>query len=132
MSKSLQTDIAKLLLRVFFGLSMALAHGYGKIVKYFSGDEIQFLDPIGLGASTSLLFAGVSEFVFPIMVAVGLFTRLSSLPVMGTMAVAFLAVHLNDPYGKQELALVYLFVFTAIFLMGPGRFSIDSIFRNKN
>jgi putative oxidoreductase len=132
MSKTLQTDLARLLIRVFFGFSMAMAHGYGKIVKYFSGGEIQFLDPIGLGASTSLLLAGVSEFAFPLLVAVGLFTRLSCLPVMATMVVAFAAVHLNDPYGKQELALVYLVAFTAIFLMGPGRFSADSIFRKKN
>jgi len=132
MSKSLQADIAKLLMRLFFGLSMAFAHGYGKLGKFFAGGDIQFLDPIGLGASTSLLLAGISEFVFPLMVAIGLFTRLASLPVMGTMSVAFLAVHLNDPFARQELALCYLAAFTAILLLGPGKFSADSMFRNKN
>lgn len=131
MEKSFQNDLGRLVLRVFFGLSMCIAHGVGKLEFFFSGSEIQFLDPIGIGAKYSLLLAGLSEFVFPLLIAVGLFTRISTLPVIATMLVAFTMVHFNDPYPKQEMALVYLFAFTAILLLGPGRLSIDTLFRGK-
>jgi len=34
-------------------------------------------------------------------------------------------VHLNDPFGKQEKALLFLMAFLVIFLAGPGKYSID-------
>jgi putative oxidoreductase len=112
---------------------MALAHGFGKLDKIYSGSSnIMFPDPLGIGSYGSLLIAGVSEFLFPLMVVVGLYTRWATLPVIGTMVVAFGMVHLNDPFQKQELSLVYLFAYLTIFLIGPGRLSIDSIFRGKN
>ena len=132
MSKQLRSDLGKFILRVFFGLSMALAHGFGKLDKLYSGSEIMFPDPLGIGAAPSLLLAGIGEFIFPLMIVVGLYTRWATLPVIATMVVAFGMVHLNDPYPKQELALVYLFAYLVIFLIGPGRLSIDSIFRGKN
>lgn len=132
MSKQLRSDLGKFILRVFFGLSMALAHGFGKLDKLYSGSEVMFPDPLGIGATASLFLAGVGEFVFPLMVVVGIYTRWATLPVIATMVVAFGMVHLNDPYPKQELALVYLFAYLVIFLIGPGRLSIDSIFRGKN
>ena len=41
------------------------------------------------------------------------------------MAVAVLVVHVNDPFKRQELALLYLAGFAAIALIGPGKYSID-------
>ena len=131
MDKSFQNDLGKLVIRVFFGLSMSIAHGVGKLESFFSGTEIQFLDPIGIGAKYTLLLAGLSEFIFPLLIAVGLFTRISTLPVIATMLTALTMVHLNDPYPKQELAFAYLFAFAAILLLGPGRLSIDTLFRGK-
>ena len=131
MERTFQNDLGRLVLRVYFGLSMCIAHGVGKLETYFAGAEIQFLDPLGLGVKNSLLLAGLSEFIFPLLIAVGLFTRVSTLPIIATMAIAFSMVHLNDPYPKQELSLVYLFAFLAILLLGPGRLSIDTLFRGK-
>jgi len=132
MSKQLQSDLGKIIFRVFFGLSMAIAHGFGKLDKIYSGSEIIFPDPIGVGATASMLLAGICEFVFPLMIAIGVYTRVSAIPVVFTMAVAFASVHFSHPFAKQELSLVYLVAFLTIFLIGPGRLSIDSIFRGKN
>jgi len=41
------------------------------------------------------------------------------------MLVAAGMVHLSDPFGKKEKALLYLAMFIAIILLGPGKYSID-------
>lgn len=61
------TDIGLLILRVFLGLGMCLGHGLGKWTKLFSGEEIHFADPFGLGAFTSLAVAVFAEVVCSIL-----------------------------------------------------------------
>jgi len=125
------TDLATLILRLSAGLMMAFAHGYGKITKFFSGEEIQFADPIGLGPSVSLFLAGSAEFFCALAVAIGLYTRLSAIPVAFTMAVAAFVVHANDPFQKQEFAMLYFFVFLFLAMVDPGKFSVDALIRKK-
>jgi putative oxidoreductase len=127
-----QNDIALLILRLSAGLMMAFSHGYGKIIKYFSGEEIQFADPIGLGAPLSLLLAGSAEFFCALAVALGFYSRLSAIPVAFTMAVAAFVVHANDPFQKQEFALLYFFIFLFFALVHPGKFSLDALLKKRS
>jgi len=41
------------------------------------------------------------------------------------MCVAVFFIHISDPIGTKEKALLYLIGFIAIFLAGPGKYSID-------
>lgn len=118
------TDLSILLLRVVAGLTMALQHGLGKIQKLISGD-LQFADPLGIGVGSSLFLAGMAEFFFALAVALGVMTRMMSVPVAFTMAVAAFVVHGDDPFAKKELAILYLLVFTCLALTGGGRFTLD-------
>lgn len=114
-----------LLLRVGFGLTMIIGHGYPKLMKIINGD-MKFVDPIGIGETPSLVLTTIAEFVFPILVIIGFKTRLSTIPVALTMAVAFFVFHASDSFsGSKELSLVYLIGFAAIGLVGPGKYSID-------
>jgi putative oxidoreductase len=45
------------------------------------------------------------------------------------MSVAFFIVHGQDPFNKKELAFAYLLSYLAIFFVGPGKFSIQEIFK---
>lgn len=118
------------LLRIFTGISLALAHGIGKIPV-----SDQFVEGTAkLGFPMPVVFAwaaALSEFVGGIFLALGLFTRISGFLVAFTMAVAAFGVHLNDPYGKKELALFYLFVGLCFMLKGAGDWSIDAYFRKR-
>ncbi len=129
---TLQKDIGLLLLRIGVGLMMAFSHGLGKITKYFSGDEIQFLDPIGIGESLSLFLAGSSEFFCSLALVIGLATRIVSVPLIVTMVVAAFIVHADDPFQKKEFALLYLVPFITLFFAGAGRFSVDRMMLSKN
>ncbi len=124
--KSLAQDTALLALRLGFGLTMVVAHGIPKLSRLVSGD-VQFADPLGIGAVPSLFLAGAAEGVAAGLVAAGLLTRIAAVPVIATMSVAFFVVHGADPFPQQEKALLYLVAFSIILVGGPGRFSVDRI-----
>jgi len=119
-----QNDLGKLILRIGFGGFM-LTHGIPKLMKLFAGGEIQFADPIGLGATASLVLTVLAEVVCAAMVLVGFKTKWATIPLIITMLVAAFIVHGADPFGKKEFALLYAVGFLAINLIGAGKYSID-------
>lgn len=122
-SSPIASDLGLLLLRIVSGGGL-LTHGYPKFQKILAGST-QFGDPIGLGQATSLYFSTFAEFVCSILIVMGLFTRLATIPLIINMAVAFFIVHAADDFGKKEMPLLYLGMFLVLFFTGPGRFSLD-------
>lgn len=126
-------DLGLLILRVGFGLMMAVGHGWAKLQNYSSILEKGFLDFAGLGMANSLNAAIFAELVCALLVAVGLLTRLAAIPLVITMGVAAFMVHGSDPLfmtgsgGSKEPALLFFIPFLAILFTGPGRFSIDGL-----
>lgn len=120
-------DVALLVLRLAFGLSLLVLHGWGKLQRFSELSE-KFPDPLGLGHSASLACAILAEVVGSALVVLGLFTRLGALVCAFTMGVAFFMVHqlkLKGP-GNGEDALVFLAAFVALFVAGGGRYSVDA------
>ena len=123
MKNSLLASVGLAILRI--GASaMMLTHGFPKFQKLISGD-FQFANPIGIGESPSLFLTVIGEFIAPIMIIVGYKTRIAAIPTVLTMLVAAFIVHRADAFGQKELALLYALVFTAVFLLGPGKYSVD-------
>jgi putative oxidoreductase len=128
---AISTDWAALIMRLVFCGLIFYVHGNMKLAL-FSEDPESFSDPVGLGAKPSFYLVVFAEVICAILVCLGLFTRLALLPMIATMIVALLVVHGDNPMNDKELPILYLAVFTAIWLLGPGRFSIDHwIFRVK-
>lgn len=116
------------LLRIFTGVALAFAHGIGKLPP----SEGLINRTAELGFPMPVVFAwaaGLSEFLGGIFLALGLLTRLSSFFIAFTMLVALVGVHGADPFNKQELAFMYLFVALAFLLKGAGDWSVDSFLR---
>lgn len=118
------------ILRIFAGASLAAAHGFGKLPP-----SEQFIGGVAnLGFPAPALFAwaaSLAEFLGGAFLALGLFTRISSFFVAFTMLTAAFGVHLNDPYQKKELALLYLVVAVCFMLKGASDWSLDAILRRK-
>lgn len=125
-------DLGLLLLRVFLGLAMCFGHGIGKWNTLFSGEEIQFADPFGIGATPSLVMAVFAEVICAILLALGLFTRWALLPLIITMLIAAFVVHISDGFGVMEKALLYGICYMALCFTGPGKYSVDAFFKSKN
>jgi len=126
-STSPSVDIGLLKIRIGFGLIMAFSHGLGKLQKLFEGGAIKWADPIGIGMGPSLFLTASTEFFLSLALVFGFLTRLVTIPLAFTMWVAVFIVHGSDPFQKQELALLYLILYIALFFTGAGRFSVDSI-----
>ena len=121
-----------LILRIIFGSSMVIGHGWRKFLLITGGEPIKFADPIGLGETTSLYLTVFAEVACSILIVIGLFTRGAVIPLLITMLVALLVIHISDPFAKQEMALMYAAVYLSIFLLGPGKYSLDNyLFRTK-
>lgn len=125
-----KVDVGLLLVRVVFGLALILAHGWPKLANLVSADP-SFADPLGIGPVPSLFLAGLAEAGFAALVVVGAFTRVAVIPVLVTMSVALFVVHGADPFTQQEMALLYGAAFLAIFIMGPGRISVDRLLMRR-
>src|SRR5699024_5917986 len=121
---TIMRDIGLLLLRIGMSGAMIWGHGYGKFMKVISGD-MAFMDLVGIGATPTLIFATLAEFIAPILVIFGFKTRIATILLILTMFVAGFVVHASDPFASKEMSLLYLVGFASIALIGPGRYSID-------
>lgn len=126
MQASRKLDWALLLLRLMFGLGMLYSHGLRKMDRLFSGEEIKFANPFGLGEEVSLALAVFAEVLCAALLALGLFTRLATIPLIITMLVAVFIAHAGEPFKEMEMGLLYLVSYVAILLTGPGWYSVDA------
>jgi putative oxidoreductase len=127
-TKDTAPDVARLLLRLSLGL-LILLHGISKI-RGGPGFILDVVDQAGLPHPFGYLVY-VGEVVAPLLVIVGLWTRVAALVIAINMIVAVLLVHTGQllqlsPEGGWALELqgLFLTVPIAIALLGAGRYSI--------
>ncbi len=118
-----------LVLRVSAGLMM-MFHGIQKI-QNFSQLAGGFYDPFGIGPKASLILAIAAEAGCAALFVIGLFTRLACVPLAVTMFVALFLYHAQDLWSARELSALYLGIFVAVFLTGPGALSVDHILNRR-
>jgi len=117
-------NILVLFLRIAIAALM-IRHGLPKLSKLLAGGEIQFGNPIGLGPTLSLILVVFTEFVCSIFIGIGLGTRLASIPLIITMFVAAFITHGADPFGRKEVAVLYILFYITLLVVGSRKYSID-------
>lgn len=115
-------------LRVLFGV-LLMIHGIGKIMDFNSLSQT-FPDPLGIGSRWSLMLAIFGEAVCSAAFILGFLHRLCMIPMIITMITAFVVVHKWN-VADGEMAFVNLMVFLLLYVVGPGRYSIDRIFADR-
>ncbi len=118
-------NTAMLLLRLGLGVMMG-AIGYDKLV-HFGTMKGSFMNFMGIGSTTSLALVVFAEFFCSIFLILGLFTRLSAIPLIVTMCVAFFKVNHADLFDGGQSAALYLLGYLVLLLCGPGKVSVDGI-----
>lgn len=119
-----------LVLRVVVGLGI-MSHGFGKI-QHPTG----WMDMKGPSGTPGWMqaVAAASEFFGGLGLLVGALTPIAALGVAATMAGAVLIAHSKLPWLSTQMgaktwedAGFYLFSALALMLLGPGRYSVDSV-----
>ncbi len=127
-------DWAILILRVIPSFYMFFYHGLKKISSTGSWEWLGKAAMSVVGIEFGFIFFGflaaLSEGVLVWLIFFGIFTRLSSLFMILTMFFAS-AYHLADGE-SAESALIYLTIYLVIFILGPGKYSLDEkVFSTK-
>src|SRR6266568_5430654 len=133
------TDPVYCLMRLIVGLMLA-SHGGQLVLGMFGGmpGSDKMITQVG----------GWIQLVGGFMIAFGLLTRLAAFICSGMFAYAYFTMHVaaaTTPMAKffpiasagpqfsnkGELAVFYCWVFFFIFFSGPGRWSIDALFKKQ-
>ncbi|MFT5111269.1 MAG: putative oxidoreductase [Parasphingorhabdus sp.] len=123
-------SLGKLILRLTIGV-LVLLHGIPKLMNPASLDGIgKMLAPYGLPMEAAFAVY-LGEIVAPVLIIIGLLTRLGGLIIAVNMAVAIFLVHMGslmvfNQFGGWaiELEAVYLLGGLAILFMGSGKFAV--------
>lgn len=117
-----------LALRLSTALPLFLKHGTEKLFR-FQHMAQHFPDPLHIGVIPSLIFATLSDGICSLLLIVGLATRWAALIIFINIFVAFAFVHHFQVFGPQgdhgEVMILYLGATFALFMAGPGKYSID-------
>jgi putative oxidoreductase len=152
MPNTTSTNLALLLLRAT-GVSLAVAHGWGKCVALSQGQGDGFIQGVAsLGFPMPAVFAwaaALAEMAGGLAIALGLGTRIAAAFAAFTMGVAGIVRHhffghllvrlgvsgaskeTIESWGNPELAMVYFVVFTSLVLLGGGRWSVASWWKRR-
>jgi putative oxidoreductase len=123
-------NLILLLLRLTIAGFM-LMHGVPKLMRMLSGN-FQFADPIGLGQTLSLILTVFAEFLCSVVIAVGLGTRLATIPLIITMLVILFIVHGNQPVISHYDVVLYTVGYFILLFTGSGKYSLEYYLqRNK-
>lgn len=125
---SLPADLGRFLLRATLAI-LILFHGFWKI-RHGIDPIIGMIVKVGLPAAVAYLVY-VGEVLAPLLVLVGLWTRLAGLVIAINMTVAVLLVHTSQFFTLSqmggwalELQCMYFIGGLCVALLGAGRFSV--------
>lgn len=104
---------------------LILQHGTTKILSFPEG-PMNGTPLMGLSG-----IAGLIELVFGVLLAIGLFSRLSAFILSGFTAAAYFIAHAPQGFypllNGGELAALYCFAFLYLAASGPGPWSVDAL-----
>ena len=115
---------ALLLLRLGVAILM-IPHGYQKLSN-FETMQTQFVSFLGMSPKASLILAMSAELGCSFLLLIGLFTRLATIPLIITMLTALFLAHDGSIFGEGGTSVLFLLIYTAILLIGPGAYSVDT------
>ena len=114
-------------MRLYFGYFWAET-GWGKIhnLEAFSQKFVGWGVPY---PHLSAALSGYTEWIGGILLMLGLFTRLVSIPLMFNMFVAIVKVKIKEVTGIDDFVemdeALYMFILFWLMMAGPGRISVD-------
>ena len=123
------------LVRIMVG-AVFVMHGYQKWFVWKPAGTVAGFQGMGF-PPTAAYAAMTAELLCGTLLVLGLFTRLAAIPIVATMAVAIIEVHLPNGFFLVDKSHGYEYALTlgvaalGLLLAGPGTLSVDSLLSRK-
>jgi len=122
-----------------FLMRIVLAYGFWApgMKKYENFDSIVgWFTSLGIPLPTlNAYLATATELVGAVLILLGLFTRLISIPLIVVMLVAIFTVHISNGFEASnngfEIPLYYLLMLLSLVAFGGGKISLDHVLNKK-
>lgn len=121
----ISVPLGLLFLRVTAALLLLQIHGLPKLLNW-SAELQRIEDPFGLGATLTLAMAVFAEVVCPLLLILGVFSRLACLPVLAVLGVALVVVHPEWTLEQSQFAWLFTVLFAGLAITGPGAWTIKT------
>lgn len=112
----------------FYGPAMMKWSNISGIADWFAGMGIPF-------PTLNAYLAASTEMAAVVLLPLGLFTRIISIPLMITMVVAIATVHFGNGFEAGdngfEIPLYYLLMLFALLVNGAGKMSLDHLISRR-
>ena len=117
---------------LFYRLALGISMFYHGYLKYVSGEQGLYkvgamLSALGVSSGFEVILgtiASYAEMVGGILLIIGMFTRIGTLLVVGTLAVATI-LNLNGNFFSWDYPSQMAFGAIMLFFAGAGRYSLD-------
>jgi putative oxidoreductase len=113
---------------VFIESGWGKIHNIPKVAEFFTSLQIP-------APYFQAHFVAYSEFIFGLLLLIGLLTRLAAVPLIFIMIVAILTAKLQDMQTFTDLfgfsEFLYILLLFWILIRGPGSISLDHIYKKK-
>ncbi|NWB99238.1 DoxX family protein [Pseudomonas gingeri] len=127
LSSRISADWALLWLRLAGSALLLRVHGLPKLLD-FQHQLTLIEDPFGLGAHLTLSLAIFAEVLCPLLIILGLLTRLATLPLLFLLLVSLVWVHPEWSLAEGQFAWLLVIVFFALLIGGSGSIALDRRF----
>jgi len=126
-------DLPPLIMRGF------LVYGFYSPALYkvtdFTGTA-KWFDHLGMPLPTlNAYLAGITEMSGVVLLALGLGVRYISFPLIITMIVAIMTVHIDNGFSAAhngvEIPIYFIVMLVALMVYGPGRLSLDHLIKSR-
>lgn len=113
--------------RVFFNSGLTKIQDWDTTVLLFESEyQVPLLPP-----EIAALLGTTFELAMPVLLVMGLMSRLAALPLLGmSLVIQFALGAVNPTYDSVE-HFYWMFLLLAIVVHGPGRLSLDHMIRNR-
>lgn len=126
--KEMVVSLLILALRLFFGV-LFFTHGLDKLMNFNQLSET-YPSVFGFGSYMTLMVSIFCEFCCSLFLICGFLIRITVIPMIISMAVAFFDIH-DAMFPEGELSLIYFIMFLILFFTGSGRYSVDYLIDRK-
>lgn len=119
------------IVRIIVGMLIA-AYGLETFEAEKMKSNVAWLTDIHFPAPVFMAYLGkITELAGGILLAIGLFTRLVSIPLIIDMAVVIIFMGNGKIFGDAQLPFLFLLFFLNFIICGGGKWSLDNLLFNR-